>query len=179
MARKKESQTPTPLGEILLEEFLKPMKIARAWLAMETGIPRKVISEIISGKRGLDKSQAEALSKFFKTGPEFWINLHNLDVPDRANAVGKKGIISIMGKVEIDPAYDYKKMRLERVAGSLHFNGKAKTLEEMSRRVYGKRYLPTGGLIMTGLEPMLIKLLPTSKIIDILLTRQLNRTIIC
>jgi addiction module HigA family antidote len=82
MTVKKKTQ-PSMLGEILREEFLKPMKITQARLAVETGIPRKVISAIIADKHGIDKHEAEALGKFFKTGPEFWINLghtfHDLD----------------------------------------------------------------------------------------------------
>jgi addiction module HigA family antidote len=69
-------QAPYPtLGEILLEEFLKPLKISQARLAKETGIPKKHIEEIITGKRVIDLHDAKAIGEFLKTGPEFWINL--------------------------------------------------------------------------------------------------------
>lgn len=69
-------QVPLPtLGEILLEEFLKPLKISQARLAKETGIPRKHIKEIITGQRVIDLHDVKALGEFFKTGLEFWINL--------------------------------------------------------------------------------------------------------
>ena len=83
------TEDPIP-GEILLEEFLKPMTISRARLARETGIPRKEIAEIISGKRGINVQEAEALGQFFKTGPEFWINLWEVKLKTVQKKLGPK-----------------------------------------------------------------------------------------
>ena len=62
-------------GEILFEEFLKPMEITPYRLAKETHIDQTRISEIIKGKRGISIDTALRFSKFFGTSPEFWINL--------------------------------------------------------------------------------------------------------
>jgi len=66
------------------------MTISRARLARETGIPRKVIAEIISGKRGINVQEAEALGKFFKTGSEFWINLWEVKLKTVQKKLGLK-----------------------------------------------------------------------------------------
>ena len=54
-------------GEILLEEFLKPMHLSAYRLAKETGIPATRISQIIHSRRSI----------FFGTSPEFWLGLQN------------------------------------------------------------------------------------------------------
>jgi addiction module HigA family antidote len=64
-------------GEILLEDFLKPMNITAYRLAKETRIDRARISEIIKGKRSLTVDTALRFSKFFGNSPEFWVNLQN------------------------------------------------------------------------------------------------------
>ena len=62
-------------GEILLEEFLKPMNITAYRLAKETKIDQTRISEIIKGKRSITIDTALRFSKFFGNSPEFWINI--------------------------------------------------------------------------------------------------------
>ncbi len=62
-------------GEILLEEFLKPMGISQNRLSMELRVPVHRINEIIHGRRGITSDTALRLSKFFGTTPEFWLNL--------------------------------------------------------------------------------------------------------
>ena len=64
-------------GEILLEEFLKPMGITAYRLAKETGIPQTRIGEIIRGARSVTAATALRFSRFFGTSPEFWVNLQN------------------------------------------------------------------------------------------------------
>jgi addiction module HigA family antidote len=64
-------------GEILLEEFLKPMGISAYRLSKETKIDQTRISEIIKGKRSISVDTALRFSKFFSNSPEFWINLQN------------------------------------------------------------------------------------------------------
>ncbi len=61
-------------GEILNEEFLKPMGITAYKLAKETHIPQTRISEIILGKRRITADSAIRFSKFFGTSPKFWID---------------------------------------------------------------------------------------------------------
>lgn len=72
MAR--EIPYPAP-GEILLEEFLKPMGITQYRLAKEIGVPQRRISEIISGKRSITADTGLRLSRFFGTSDGFWVGL--------------------------------------------------------------------------------------------------------
>ena len=62
-------------GEILLEEFLKPMNISQNRLAIELFVPPARINAIIKGTRTITADTALRLGKYFGTGPEFWINL--------------------------------------------------------------------------------------------------------
>jgi addiction module HigA family antidote len=62
-------------GEILQEEFLKPMSISAYRLAKETRMPNTRVSEILRHKRRITADTALRLSKFFGTSPEFWLNL--------------------------------------------------------------------------------------------------------
>ena len=64
-------------GEVLLEEFLKPMSISAYRLAKETNLPQTRISEIVKGKRRVTADTALRLSKFFGTTPQFWLGLQN------------------------------------------------------------------------------------------------------
>lgn len=64
-------------GEILLEEFLKPMNISQNRLAIELFVPPARINAIIKGTRVITADTALRLGKYFGTGPEFWINLQS------------------------------------------------------------------------------------------------------
>ena len=66
-----------PPGEILLEEFLRPMKISQNKLAMDIRIPTPRINAIVHGKRAITADTALRLGRYFGTGPEFWINLQS------------------------------------------------------------------------------------------------------
>jgi antitoxin HigA-1 len=70
----RELPYPTP-GEILLEEFLKPMGITQYRLAKEIGVPQRRIGEIIAGKRSVTTDTGLRLSRFFGTSDGFWIGL--------------------------------------------------------------------------------------------------------
>ena len=73
----KKIPMPTP-GEVLLEEFLKPYGISRNKLATDIRVPANRISAIINGQREITADTAIRLGKYFRTGPEFWINLQTL-----------------------------------------------------------------------------------------------------
>jgi len=62
-------------GEILLEEFLKPMGITQYRLAKEIGVPQRRIGEIVAGTRSVTPDTGLRLSKFFGMSEEFWIGL--------------------------------------------------------------------------------------------------------
>jgi addiction module HigA family antidote len=68
-------RAPTHPGEILLEEFLKPLALTQVALAEKLDISQNRLNEIIRGKRGVTADTALRLSKVFKTSPEFWMNL--------------------------------------------------------------------------------------------------------
>jgi addiction module HigA family antidote len=69
-------EIPYPLpGEILLEEFLKPLGITQYRLAKEIGVSQRRISEIISGKRSITADTGLRLSRFFGTSDGFWVGL--------------------------------------------------------------------------------------------------------
>ena len=64
-------------GEILLEEFLKPMNISQNKLAMDLHVPVPRINAIVKGTRSITADTALRLGKYFGTGPEFWCNLQS------------------------------------------------------------------------------------------------------
>ena len=66
---------PIHPGEILLEEFLKPMGISQYRLAKSTSVPARRINEIVHGKRSITADTALRLSKFFGMSDRFWMNL--------------------------------------------------------------------------------------------------------
>ena len=75
-------------GEILLEEFLKPMDISAYRLSKEIGIPQTRISQIIKGKRRITADTALRLSAFFGNTPKFWLGLqddYDLEEESRRN----------------------------------------------------------------------------------------------
>ncbi|MEQ8905598.1 HigA family addiction module antitoxin [Ekhidna sp.] len=64
-------------GEILLEEFLKPMGISAYKLSMSIGVPQTRISQILKKKRAISTDTALRLSKYFGTTPKFWLGLQD------------------------------------------------------------------------------------------------------
>jgi len=64
-------------GEVLLEEFLKPMEISAYRLSKEVGIPQTRTSQIIKGKRRITADTALRFSKYFGTTAAFWLGLQN------------------------------------------------------------------------------------------------------
>jgi antitoxin HigA-1 len=84
---------PTP-GEILLEEFLKPMEISQYRLAKEIGVPQRRIGEIVAGKRSVTADTGLRLSRFFGTSEGFWTGLQD----DHDRAIAK----DVLGKTLAD-----------------------------------------------------------------------------
>ena len=62
-------------GEILLEEFLKPLNLSQNRLAREVGVPPRRINEIVLGKRSVTADTALRLARYFGTSDRFWIGL--------------------------------------------------------------------------------------------------------
>ena len=66
---------PVTPGEILLEEFMRPLDLSARQLAQALGVPVNRISQIIKGQRAITASTALRLARYFGTSPEFWLNL--------------------------------------------------------------------------------------------------------
>jgi addiction module HigA family antidote len=75
MIRIPTNRPATHPGEVLLEDFLRPMGITQTQLADAIHVPFQRVNEIVSGKRGLTPSTALRLAKFFGNSPGFWLNL--------------------------------------------------------------------------------------------------------
>ena len=67
--------SPIHPGEILLEEFLKPMGISQYRLAKDINVPPRRINEIVHGKRSITPNTALRLSRYFGLSERFWMNL--------------------------------------------------------------------------------------------------------
>lgn len=65
----------TPPGEILLEEYMKPLGLSANRLAAELHVPANRISAIVNGTRGITADTAMRLGRYFNTTAEFWLNL--------------------------------------------------------------------------------------------------------
>jgi len=88
MAKKLE---PTHPGEILLEEFLKPLKLSQYRLAKEISVPPRRINEIVHGKRSISADTALRLSRFFGSTDRFWLNLQaGYDLEVERDRLGKR-----------------------------------------------------------------------------------------
>ncbi len=72
---KKEKLAPIHPGEILMEEFLKPLGITQYRLAKDIKVPARRINEIVQGKRSISADTALRLSRYFKLSERFWLNL--------------------------------------------------------------------------------------------------------
>lgn len=70
-----EKLAPIHPGEILLEEFLKPMGISQYRLAKDINVPARRINEIVQGKRSISADTALRLARYFGLSERFWMNL--------------------------------------------------------------------------------------------------------
>jgi len=66
---------PIHPGEILLEEFLKPMGLSQNKVALDIRVPARRINEIVLGKRRVTPDTALRLAKYFDMSPQFWLGL--------------------------------------------------------------------------------------------------------
>lgn len=86
MTQQLEPITP---GEILLEEFMKPLGISQNQLARDLSVPVPRINEIVNGKRAITSDTALRLARYFGTSAEFWMNLqqrYDLKIAQRTRA---------------------------------------------------------------------------------------------
>ena len=76
---------PLHPGEVLAEEFLKPMGISQNRLALEVGVPPRRINEIVLEKRRITADTALRLGRYFRMSPQFWLGLQmdfDLDIEE-------------------------------------------------------------------------------------------------
>lgn len=81
----KKKMLPLHPGEILLEEFLKPMGLSQNRVALDIRVPARRINEIVLGKRRITADTALRLARYFKMSPQFWLGLQidfDLDVAE-------------------------------------------------------------------------------------------------
>lgn len=69
------NRPPTHPGEMLLEEFLKPLGLTQKELAARIGVSYPRVNEVIHGKRGVTPDTALRLGQLLGTSPQFWLNL--------------------------------------------------------------------------------------------------------
>ena len=65
---------PASVGEILIEEFMKPMGLTQGALAKAMGVQRKHVNELCNGRRNVTAATALILARVFGNGPDFWLN---------------------------------------------------------------------------------------------------------
>ena len=96
-----EKIKPIHPGEILLEEFLKPMELSQNQLANDIGVPPRRINEIVHGKRRITADTALRLAHYFKMSPQFWLGLqmdYDLDIEEDKLSTRLKKEVSIYKK---------------------------------------------------------------------------------
>ncbi len=80
---------PVHPGEILLEEFMRPLSLSASALARRLGVTPARVNEIAHGRRGVTADTALRLAKCFSTSPEFWMNLQlQFELQTARRAVG-------------------------------------------------------------------------------------------
>ncbi len=81
----KKKIPPVHPGEILTEEFMKPLGLSQNRLANDIGVPPRRINEIVQGKRRITADTALRLARYFNMSPQFWLGLqmdYDLDVEE-------------------------------------------------------------------------------------------------
>src|SRR3982751_7023875 len=83
-------RTITHPGEMLREEFLKPLGLSANQLALDLHVPATRIGQILKGKRGITADTALRLARYFGTSPGFWMNLQkNYELSSTREQTGK------------------------------------------------------------------------------------------
>ena len=70
----KTKRRPVSVGEMLTEEFLKPLRLTQGALAAAMGVPRKLVNELCNNRRVVTADTALMLARVFGNSPEFWLN---------------------------------------------------------------------------------------------------------
>jgi addiction module HigA family antidote len=89
MTKSKTLLPPVHPGEILREDFMKPLHLSVNKLALDLHVPATRIGEIVNERRRITAETALRLARYFKTNPEFWLNLqtfYDLEITRRSGA---------------------------------------------------------------------------------------------
>ncbi|MCX6025034.1 MAG: HigA family addiction module antitoxin [Chloroflexi bacterium] len=87
----KKKLGPAHPGEVLLEEFLKPIGLSQSRLALSIGVHARRVNEIVLGKRGITADSALRLAKFFGNSAKFWLGLQmDYDLDVASDALGRR-----------------------------------------------------------------------------------------
>ena len=82
---------PIHPGEVLLEEFLKPMELSQNRLAIDIGVDARRINEIVLGTRSITADTALRMSRYFGNSPQFWLGLQaQFDLDVTLDALGSR-----------------------------------------------------------------------------------------
>jgi len=87
----KKKLSPIHPGDVLLEEFIKPMNLSQNRLAIDIDVDARGINEIVLGKRSITADTALRLARFFGNSPQFWLGLqtqYDLDITE--DQLGKR-----------------------------------------------------------------------------------------
>jgi addiction module HigA family antidote len=88
---KRDKLPPVHPGEVLLEEFLKPLAISQYRLAKDISVPPRRVNEIVLHKRSISADTALRFSRFFGTSAEFWLNLQSqFDLDTETDHIGER-----------------------------------------------------------------------------------------
>jgi addiction module HigA family antidote len=87
----KRKISPIHPGEVLMEEFLKPMGISQYRLAKDISVPARRINEIVHGDRCITADTALRLGRYFGVSPQFWLNLQShFDLAREEDRIGDR-----------------------------------------------------------------------------------------
>jgi addiction module HigA family antidote len=92
MSKKTQARIPNVHpGDVLLEDFLKPMEISQYRLAKEIGVSESTVSDVVNGRRGVTADIALRLARYFGVSAQFWLNLQEMyDIEEVERKVGKQ-----------------------------------------------------------------------------------------
>ena len=99
-----KNRPPTTPGEILLEEFLKPLGVSQVEAAQRLDMPLNRLNEVIHGKRGVTADTALRLANLLNTSPEFWMNLQAASELFRAARVAEASGVTYDTKTDASHA---------------------------------------------------------------------------
>jgi len=98
-----ERMAPVHPGEVLQEEFLKPLGLSQHRLALDIGVDSRRINEIVLGKRSITANTALRLARYFGTSPEFWLGLqaqYDLDVEEDEFGDRLEGEVKVYARLQ-------------------------------------------------------------------------------